>query len=185
MPDQPPDENDLIVRARAGDREAFSGLVALHQGRLRVLAATWLNDPADAWDVVQDAFLDAWRALHTYDPARPFGPWLRTICRHRCVRALRQRARSAQPLAAVDAALGERLEQFEDPGDTRLTALRGCLDGLQPAQRRLIERRYGDGVAVQTLADEQGRSPNALSMVLLRLREALERCVGRRLAEDA
>ena len=55
------DERMLISAAKGGDREAFSGLVRLHQARLRALVALSLSERDDVLDVVQESFVDAWR----------------------------------------------------------------------------------------------------------------------------
>ena len=77
------DEADLVRRAQQGDRGAFGELVRLHQARLRAFAARFVPRSEDVFDLVQDAFVSAYRALGTFDPALELGPWLRTICRNR------------------------------------------------------------------------------------------------------
>ncbi len=171
-------ERDLIRAAVAGDQEAFAGLVRLHQARLRGLVALSLSDRDDVLEVVQESFVDAWRGLDRFDQAREFGPWLRTICRNRTLKFLRDRLpQRRRELALVDEAL-IALPAAEEPAIDRLAALRHCLERLAAPQRRLLEQRYGDGVAVQELADALGKSPNAVSMILLRLKDALHRCVS-------
>lgn len=171
------DERDLIRAAVAGDEEAFAGLVRLHQGRLRGLVALSLSERDDVLEVVQESFIDAWRALDRFDSTREFGPWLRTICRNRTLKFLRDRLpQRRRELALVDEAL-IAAPPADEPVADRLSALRQCLERLDQAQRRLLEQRYADGVAVQDLASALGKSPNAVSMILLRLKDVLHRCV--------
>jgi RNA polymerase sigma-70 factor (ECF subfamily) len=180
------DETDLVRAAREGDREAFAGLVRLHQARLRALAALSLPSRDDVHDVVQEAFIDAWRGLPRFEPGREFGPWLRTICRNRVAKFLRDRLPTRRrELALVDAALLEQPVAPEDDGERRLSALRACLAELDAAHRDLLAARYRDDVAVQALASDLGKTPNAVSMILLRLKAALMRCVGNRLGASA
>lgn len=172
------DEAHLVTAAAAGDREAFSDLVRLHQARLRALAALSLADRDDVLDVVQESFVDAWRGLAGFDQQREFGPWLRTICRNRVSKHLRDRIpRRRRELALVDEALLEAPPAEPPAPEERLDALRRCLAALESGQRRLLERRYHDGAAVGDLASELGKSPNAVSMILLRLKSVLMRCV--------
>jgi RNA polymerase sigma-70 factor (ECF subfamily) len=173
------EERQLVEAAAGGDREAFAGLVRLHQARLRALAALLVPDRDDVLDIVQESFVDAWRGLAGFDRQREFGPWLRTICRNRALKHLRDRLpRRRRELALVDEAL-LAAPPVADPGDdNRLPLLRRCLAALAPDHRRLLERRYHEGVAVADLASELGKSPNALSMVLIRLKTALQRCVA-------
>lgn len=172
------DEPRLIAAAATGDREAFSELVRLHQARLRALAALSIADRDDVLDIVQESFVDAWRGLPGFAQEREFGPWLRAICRNRVLKHLRARIpRRRRELALVDEALLEAPPADDERPEDRLAALRRCLDGLDAGHRRLLERRYHDGRAVADLAGELGKTPNAVSMILLRIKAALQRCV--------
>ena len=173
------DERHLIAAAAAGDREAFSGLVVLHQARLRALVAMTLSERDDVLDVVQESFVDAWRGLESFDQKREFGPWIRTICRNRTMKFVRDRLpKRRRELALVDEILITAPSEAEEQCAGRLTALQRCLEQLDADHRRLLEQRYGDGVEVQTLAQSLGKSPNAVSMILLRLKTVLQRCVA-------
>ncbi len=172
------DESALIAAACAGDREAFGGLVRLHQARLRAQAALTLHERDDVLEVVQASFVDAWLGLARFDRGREFGPWLRTICRNRTLKFLRDRLpRRRRELALVDEAL-LAAPPADEAADGRLAALRRCLEQLDAGHRQLLERRYAQGDAVQVLATALGKSPNAVSMILLRLKGALQRCVA-------
>jgi RNA polymerase sigma-70 factor, ECF subfamily len=173
------DERHLIAAAAAGDREAFSGLVVLHQARLRALVAMTLSERDDVLDVVQESFVDAWRGLESFDQKREFGPWLRTICRNRTMKFVRDRLpKRRRELALVDEILITAPSEAEEQSAGRLTALQRCLEQLDADHRRLLEQRYANGVEVQTLAQSLGKSPNAVSMILLRLKTVLQRCVA-------
>lgn len=69
-------DETLALRARQGEHAAFDALVRRHWGAL-VQAARSFGVPAtDVEDVVQEAFVSAWKALEDFDPARPFRAWL-------------------------------------------------------------------------------------------------------------
>ena len=100
--------------AVAGDRDAFGALVQRYQAAVRRLTRAVTGDAHDADDAAQDAFLSALDRIETYDPSRPFGPWLMRIAAHaaidlvrrRTVRradALDERAPSRTPSPASDA----------------------------------------------------------------------------------
>lgn len=175
-------ERAYLEAAADGDREAFCELVRLHQARLRALAALSLHDRDDVLDVVQESFVDAWRNLHGYDHTRPFGPWLRTICRNRILKCLRDRVQHRRrELALVDQALAtfSPLDELSDDIlDKRLENLHRCLDLLDDRHRLLLQQRYGDDLTVNQLAQQLGKSPNAVSMILLRLKSTLQRCLA-------
>jgi RNA polymerase sigma-70 factor (ECF subfamily) len=100
----------LAVRARGGDREAFSALVTLHQRAARRIAVAALGNPAEADEAVQDACLAAWRQIrHLSDPAA-FRAWLlritwrKALDRRRSLGAWLRRVRrdKADEPAAID-----------------------------------------------------------------------------------
>ena len=79
------------MRAAAGDREAFGDLVLRYQASVRRVARAVTGDDHDADDAAQDAFLSALDRIETYDPSRPFGPWLVRIATNAAIDLLRRR----------------------------------------------------------------------------------------------
>ena len=69
-------DQDLVRRCTGGDADAFAGLVERYGGRVYNIALRITSDGDAAKDCAQEAFIRAYRALHQYDPALPFGPWL-------------------------------------------------------------------------------------------------------------
>src|SRR4051812_13927893 len=105
------DERELVRAAAAGEREAVAALVRAYQARRRALVALSTPSRDDVQDIVQEAFIAAFRGLGGFDHEREFGPGLRTLCRNRMVKFQRGRSgRRGRQLSLVDAALGERAE---------------------------------------------------------------------------
>jgi RNA polymerase sigma-70 factor (ECF subfamily) len=84
---------DLVVRARGGDREAFSELVAQSLGRLTAVARMILRDEYAAQDAVQDAFIEAWRSLPGLREPDRFDAWMRRLLVRACFKASRRTKR--------------------------------------------------------------------------------------------
>jgi RNA polymerase sigma-70 factor (ECF subfamily) len=82
----------LAAHAAAGDRDAFGALVQRHQAAVRRLTRAVTGDAHDADDAAQDAFLSALDRIETYDPSRPFGPWLMRIATNAAIDLVRRRA---------------------------------------------------------------------------------------------
>jgi RNA polymerase sigma-70 factor (ECF subfamily) len=80
---EPPDEV-LASRAAGGDARAFSLLVTRRKDGLFRLARRYVGNSDDAYDIVQQSFVAAWRALGRYDPTRRFDTWLRAIALNKC-----------------------------------------------------------------------------------------------------
>lgn len=74
-PIEPFDERELLARVQAGDPEAFDRLVQRYLPKARVIAGRILQNPDDADDLVQDAFLRALERISTFDVSRAFEPW--------------------------------------------------------------------------------------------------------------
>ena len=69
------EDRELLIRVQGGDSEAFDLLVRRHLPRARIIARRLMQDPDDADDLVQDAFLRALEKLGSFDLDRAFEPW--------------------------------------------------------------------------------------------------------------
>lgn len=116
----PDEERALVVRAKQGDEQAFSGLVRLHQRRAYLVARAIVTVHEDAEDALQDGFARAWQALDRFDPTQTFGAWLNRIVANAALDLTRRRkVRNTEELSdalkspfrnpAEDAELRERL----------------------------------------------------------------------------
>jgi len=172
-----------IARAREGDRDAYAEVVRAYQARLRAQVALTVADREAILSIVQDAFVDAWRGLATYDGERPFLPWLRAILRTCIAKHYREQRVQRRHLALVDAALlSQPCEDapVEDAAE-RLAALRRCLAEVPAGSRELLSLRFEQDWQVKRIAEHLHKSANAVSMSLLRLKEELSACAQRRL----
>lgn len=181
-------ELKLINRARAGDREAFTELVLLHQGRVRAYLGRFVRIPDVVDDLAQDVFLSAFRTLHSFKDEAPFDIWLIGIARHRALDFLRSESRRHARLAnRLESALqnwhADRLESETGQDARRLAemqALRECLKALPENSSQLVQAHYFAGRTSAELARTFGRSESAVRMALLRIRQVLRQCVQQR-----
>ena len=126
----------LVARARSGDRDAFGVLVDRYADQARRVARAVLQDPDDADDAAQDAFLAALVKLDQYDSARRFGPWLMRIVANAATdRRRRRKVRSAVSLDEGLVAGGTRPDVMAERA-VLLGRLRGALAEL-PERRRI------------------------------------------------
>ena len=82
-----------MIRARAGDRDAFAQLAARSIGRLTAVARMILRDEYAAQDAVQDTFLEAWRSLPALRDPDKFEAWTRRILMRACLQSGRRNRR--------------------------------------------------------------------------------------------
>src|SRR5258708_4022533 len=81
----------LMAHAQAGDQAAYRQLLTEITPSVRSIAARYPRVREDVEDAVQDVLLSVHAIRHSYDPSRPFGPWLATIADRRALDRLRRR----------------------------------------------------------------------------------------------
>lgn len=86
--DHAPDDTALARLARDGDGQAFGALVARHQQSVFNVCYRLTGERREAEDMAQEAFIRAYQRLRTFDPARPFGPWMRRVAANVCLNQL-------------------------------------------------------------------------------------------------
>jgi RNA polymerase sigma-70 factor (ECF subfamily) len=140
-------DRTAILQCQAGDRDAFRYLVERYQAQALAHAASILADREDALDVVQEAFIDAFLAIPSFQPDRSFYPWFYVILRNRAYKMLSsRRRRQAEPIEEVE--LLARTEVSEDS-----IAIERALLALEPEERELILLKHLDGLSYDELAE--------------------------------
>lgn len=179
------DDDDLVTRVRAGDREAYDALVARHTASA-YRTAVLLGAGPDAEDVVQDAFVKAYRKLSRYRGEASFRSWLLAIVANETRNVHRTRTRrdgltlraAAEPVAAVTDGLDAVLAA------ERRAALVGALRRLPVRDREVIVCRYlldlGEDETVTVLGLPRGTVKSRTHRALAKLRALLDREEARR-----
>lgn len=160
---------ELITRAINGDEAAHRSLYEVHYAAAFRLAYLLLRDTRDAEEVVQDAFVYAFRNLRRYDSGRAsFWTWLRVILVSRCRNKRRRKRLSIVSLEVLEAA-GRAPAASDAIGDPacvleRLGKRRAVWDALQkvsPGARDALILRYYEGLAYAEVAEILGCSEAA------------------------
>lgn len=129
----------LMARAQDGDGAAYFRLLEEMTPYLRSFARRRCFDQNDIEDIVQDVLLTVHSIRHTYDPTRPFGPWLVAIANRRTVDRLRRQGRARAhetPLSPEHETFLDPQANIEERSDWR--GLEGAIDNLPPTQRQAI-----------------------------------------------
>jgi RNA polymerase sigma-70 factor (ECF subfamily) len=170
------DDPDLVGRMTGGDSSALAELYDRHGRAIYSLACRILSDPADAEDVVQDVFSQAWRQAARYDRSRAtVAGWLLMMTRTRSLDRLRARRARPAATAASEPALDTLADAGPGPEAATLTAdavrrMRRAMADLSELQRRAIELAYFEGLTQTDIAD---RLQEPLGTVKTRIRSAL------------
>jgi RNA polymerase sigma-70 factor (ECF subfamily) len=174
----------LMAASQGGDRRAYQALLRACEPYAAAAIRRQGVPPDRVADVVQEVLLTIHRARATYDPMRPFLPWLRAIATRRAIDALRTHSRSAgREVADDDAYLNHPgSDPAADAGLDRADQARLLADAiatLPPGQREAVELLALRERSLEEAAGMTGRSKGALKVNLHRAIQALRQ----RLAE--
>ncbi|MBS0244974.1 MAG: sigma-70 family RNA polymerase sigma factor [Proteobacteria bacterium] len=165
--------------AQSGDRPAYSLLLRDLTGRLRRIVRSqrsFLGD-ADIEDVVQDVLLSVHTARASWDPGRPFLPWLFAIIRNRLADTARQYARQKKHEVELDLDVTFLADDTNGPLDAYgdPDALRAAIERLPAAQRTAIEMLKLKQWSLKDAAAASGSSISALKVSVHRAMTSLRK----------
>ncbi len=173
------DWSDLMARAQNGDTAAYRRLLGETAPYLRSLVAKKHRDARDVEDTVQDILLTIHAMRRTYDPDRPFGPWLVAIANRRIVDRLRKQGRTTarevlsdtdhETFTASEANIGDSVIDRRD--------LHTAIESLPAGQRQAIELLKLNEMSLREASATTGTSVPALKVAthraLISLRKIL------------
>jgi RNA polymerase sigma-70 factor, ECF subfamily len=164
----------------------FVDLYSKYYSRLQFYLMALLPTANDAADVLQETSLVLWREFGTYQSGTNFYAWACKIARLQALKYRERMGRSAKLLdeSVLEMLAEQAVSEDMDPSAV-MEALASCLQLLSERDRSLISRRYQPNISVKELAAEIGRSANALSKLLGKIRRVLLECMEQRLASTS
>ena len=175
-----PSDLELVEAGRSGDDAALGSLVRRHHEAAFRVAVSLVNDDDLAQDVVQDAFIKAFRALAGFRGDSSFRTWLLTITANEARGALRRRGRRKE--TAIEDA-GEVASEEMGPAGAAIVAqeagrARKMLEQLPEKQRMSVSLRIEEGLSFKEIGEVIGSSEGAARVNyfhgIRRLRELME-----------
>ena len=177
MVSRPLAEEQLVDRARRGDKAAFEELVVAYQGLAFRTAYLIARDAADAEEAAQDGFVKAYRALGRFRAGAPFRPWLLAIVANEAKNRRRSSARRAALVlreVSDDAAPSPETVLLAGEGRTRLLA---AVESLREEERDAVVCRYflelSEEETAAALGVRVGTVKSRTHRALAHLREAI------------
>jgi RNA polymerase sigma-70 factor (ECF subfamily) len=168
----------LMTKAQEGDRIAYDRLLREIVPFIEALIAREQRALDRAQECVQDVLLTVHRVRHTYDPSRPFKPWLAAIARRHSIDLLRRRGRRS----ALEVSDDKAYETFADPQANRGVEVYAATEGLSEAisalpqqQREAVELLKLRELSLAEASQVSGRSAAALKVNMHRAIKALRR----------
>ncbi len=147
-----------MAAAQGGDAAAYRRLLSGIQPWLSRYYARRLP-PGIVEDAVQDALVAIHTKRHTYDPARPFGPWLSAVARHKWIDRLRSMGRNQTDMLNEDIAV-----QDHESAITSANVLARLLGGLKPAQAEAIRLVKLQGFSIEEASSLTGQSESLVKV---------------------
>ena len=170
------DEHEAIRRCQGGDEEAFGYLMELHQDKAYRIACTILSNSSVAEEVTQEAFLAAWRSIHTFEVGHPFAPWLRRILVHCAIKRLPK----IQMLSMSDEDCPDPPSPAQGPEDALTKQetseiIRKALARLSPQRNLILKLYYYVECQISEIADLLALPEGTVKSEMHRAKKELER----------
>jgi RNA polymerase sigma-70 factor (ECF subfamily) len=173
------EEKVWLEQARHGDKAAFGKLIEAYQRPVFNLAYRMLNNPGEAEEAAQEAFIRAYTRLETYDPAHKFSTWILSITSNYCIDLLRKRRALLlsidAPLPPHPALMSEKAKgpeaQLEMSEQQEM--VQGLLQELSPDYRQAVVLRYWYDLSYKEIADVMDTTVSAIKSRLFRARRQL------------
>lgn len=172
----------MMRAAQDGDNASYSALLTELLPILRGTVAKRWRNRQDVEDIVQDILLSLHSVRHTYDPARPFMPWLMTIALRRVADAARRlAARSANETTVEimpETFAGDETKSSQETSDDQ-EALRAALLALPAGQRQAVELMKVQGLSLREASGRTGKSVASLKVTVHRALKAMKQSLDK------
>lgn len=192
---EPESDHVLVERTIQGDREAFGALAERYYRMISVLAIQKTGHRADAEDIVQEAYVKAFRALPSLREGSKFAAWIYNITLKLCIDWLRRRERRDGTVPFDDDALGhstsgrlarptQRIGEDLETQDEQARILKS-MGALPDKYRLVITLRYVRKMSYKDIADHLGEPAGTIANRLHRATRMLQDRLGRPVTEGA
>jgi len=166
----------------------LSQLIDVYRGPLLGLIASWGVPWADATEIAQDSFAEAYLNREScrggWDRPEVFGRWLRGFARNQYRNWVRSRRRRRERIATVEPAVLEYVAAPSDPKPSeRLEKLQNAIDRLPTKQRQVVLMHYLEETSVKELATLLSTSPKTVEGRLYQARRALRRMLDDKVSD--
>ena len=180
------DEKKLIERVLAGDSEAFSDLMTIHEKQVYNLCLRMTGGhPQDAQDLAQEAFIKAWRGLQFYKFESSFSTWLYRLTSNVCIDFLRQQKRRPMTSLTVSDESDEEIElEIADtaplPEQQVLhredqSQIAAALEQLEDEFRLALTLRVVDDLSYEQIGEVLDLKPGTVKSRIARARTKLKK----------
>jgi len=187
--------DQAVVRVQQGDKKAFDLLVLKYQLRLSKLVSRFLRNQSDVPDVVQEAFIKAYRALPNFRGESAFYTWLYRIAintakNHLVAQSRKNPANSIDVQDAEDYGASEWLKEYASPEREALASeleatIHQAMGDLPSDLREAVTLREIEGLSYEDIAAVMDCPIGTVRSRIFRAREAIDRKLKPILDDDS
>jgi len=174
---------EWLLSAQSGEEAAVDRLVTTYQQPVFNLCYRMLGEYTEAEDAAQEALVKAVLNLHTYDPERPFKPWVLRIASNECIDRIRRR----KPIVSLDG-MGEDGAWEWHAGHSpnpesemlrheRQVQVQELLENLPPLDRNVITLFYWEGLSYAEISEVTDLTVSAIKSRLFRARRVMAQLI--------
>ena len=171
--------------AEARDTAQFVRLLTQNERRVYAFILSQVPNWFDADEILQDTNVRLWEEFGRFEPGTDFCAWACTVAKFQVLthrkRRSRERGRVNFTDEFLDVVAAEMGREGDDLAAARHRALERCVERLNPAGRAMVKAYYRPGAAGGEVAEQFGRSVDALYKALSRIRKTLHDCIQARL----
>lgn len=181
------EEKYLIDRVKAGDKEAFRGLVDSYKDMVYTVCLRMLNSQADAEEAAQDVFVKAYRSLGSYQAKAKFSTWLYRITYNNCISMIRKKIKMIDlvdevPEGEVNEGEMDGLESLS--AEERKMYLNMAIDSLGETDAVVVTLFYYDELSLEEIAGITGLSSSNIRIKLHRSRKKMYQVICKNLKSE-
>jgi RNA polymerase sigma-70 factor (ECF subfamily) len=170
-------DNELAIRVQSGDRDAFELLARRYMRPVYAVVSSFLRQQEDVDDSAQETFLRALERIHSYNPKRPFAPWLYQVARNIARNRWKYlKSRQHEDLAAVEG-VGKEVAGDDPSRLAELSELRkkvaAAIESLPERQRTAFRLHDVEGFKAIEIAEMLGVSDGTVRANVHHARRAL------------
>jgi len=182
---EPADET-LVTRSQAGDMEAFDELVTRYRGKIYAMTVNMIHNEADAWDLAQDTFVKAWKALPKFQARSNFYTWLYRISHNVTYDWLRKKQNWVEKSEFDDSIQSNQIDKSAptsprdmarpDENAERMElkeSIREAISQLSPDHRSVILLKEVEGLRYEEIAERIGCTTGTVMSRLFYARKKL------------
>ncbi len=188
IPLSDPDEDfRLVALAQQGDMTAYDALVTRHRGRIYAMIRNMIHQEADAWDICQDVFIKAWKALPKFEAKARFSTWIYRIAHNAVYDWVRKRKIQSVGELNDEIFTREKIDSGsfttpsggESPDDTMVQSelrmkIEAALAKLSSDHREVVILKDVQGLSYKEIADAMSCSLGTVMSRLYYARQKLQ-----------